>query len=162
MNNRIGDNLFHFGANEELLRALLEEGVKLVVIGGLAIAWHCPERQADDMDLLVEPTVENSARIAKTLTKLQIAGFSSTSFSKPGLQIPLKHIYYAELLTPQQEAPSFSEVEAKAVDAKLFNLPIRLASISTLIGMKKRAIQSATEQLEKHAKDIELLEKISS
>ena len=159
MSNRIGNNLVHFGANEELVRALSNAGVRFVVVGGLAVAWYCPERQADDMDLLVEPTSENSERIALVLTKLRIVGFSPESFAKPGLQVPLKQTFHAELLTPQQEAPTFSEIEAGAVDAKLFNIPVRLASVLTLIEMKKRAVQSATEQQEKHLKDIVLLEK---
>ena len=158
MNNRIGDNLVHFSANEELVRALSDAGVKFVVVGGLAVAWYCPERQADDMDLLVEPTAENSERIARALANLRIAGFFPESFARHGLQVPLKHIFYAELLTPQEDAPTFSEIEAGAADAKLFNIPVRLASVSALIEMKKRAVRSAPEQQEKHLKDIALLE----
>jgi hypothetical protein len=90
MNNRIGDKLVHFGANEELVRALSDAGVKFVVIGGLAVAWHCPERQADDMDLLVDPSAENSARIVAALAKLRLHGFTADSFARLGLQVPLK------------------------------------------------------------------------
>ena len=90
---------------------------------------------------------------------LQLGKFSPESFAKPGLQVPLKHIFYAELLTPQQDAPAFSEIEAGATDAKLFNIPVRLASVSALIEMKKRAVELATEQQMKHLKDIALLEK---
>ena len=159
MNNRVGDNLIHFGANKLLIRALADSRVRFVVVGGLAVAWHCPERQADDMDLLVDPTVENSARIAEVLTGLHLTGFSPASFTTVGLQVPLKQTYYAELLTPQLGASSFSEVEIEAVDAHLFNIPVRLASIRTLIEMKKRAFAWAKDQCEKHVRDIELLEK---
>lgn len=140
------------------MRALSDSDVKFVVVGGLAVAWHCPERQADDMDLLVDPTAENSACVAKALAQLRIVGFSADSFARPGLQVPLKGTYYAELLTPQQGSASFSEVEAEAVDAKLFNIPVRLASASSLIAMKKVAVRSAEEQREKHLKDIAFLE----
>jgi hypothetical protein len=157
MNNRIGDNLIHFGANEDLVRALSAAGVNFVVVGGLAVAWYCAERQADDMDLLVEPTAENFERIALALAKLRINCFLPESFAKYGLQIPIKNIFYAELLTPQQEAPTFSEIEADAIDAKLFNIPVRIASVFTLIEMKKRAVQSEGEQHDKHLKDIALL-----
>lgn len=158
MNNRIGDNLVHFGANEPLVRALVDAGVRFIVIGGLAVAWHCSERQADDMDLLVDPSAENSARIAAVLTKLHLNGFSVESFARPGVQVPLKRNYYAELLTPRQDSPEFSEFEAHAVDAKLFSIPVRLASASTLIAMKKCAAQVEPAQSEKHLRDISLLE----
>lgn len=154
-------NLVHFGANEELVRALLTTGVKFVIVRGLAIAWYCPERQADDMDLLVEPSAENSARVAAALASLRLHGFTADSFAKVGLQVPLKGVYYAELLTPAQDSPAFSETEAKAVQAKLFNLPVLVASISTLIAMKKRAAQAESAQREKHLSDIGLLERHS-
>ena len=160
MNNRIGDNLVHFGANEDLVRALSDARVKLIVIGGLAVAWHCPERQADDMDLLVEPSAENSARIAAALSKLGLHGFNVDSFARLGLQVPLKtNYYYAELLTPAQDSPDFSALEAQTVAAKLFNIPVRVASVPMLIAMKKRAAQVEPAQSEKHLTDVGLLER---
>ena len=111
------------------------------------------------MDLLVEPTAENSACIAQALGSLHLTGYSSSSFAKLGLQVPLKQTYYAELLTPQEATSSFSDIEAQAIDARLFNIPVRLASISTPIEMKKFAVVSAEEQTNKHKRDIELLEK---
>lgn len=159
MNNRIGDNLLHFGANEELVRELVSASVKFVVIGGLAVAWYCPERQADDMDLLVEPSLENSTRISLALAKLHLSGFADDSFTRLGLQVPLKGFYYAELLTPTQELPTFSQVDAGALPAKLFGIPVRVASIPTLIAMKKAAILATATQSEKHLTDIALLQK---
>lgn len=162
MNNRIGDNLVHFGGNEELVRALSDAGVKFVVIGGLAVAWHCPECQADDMDLLVDPSAENSARIVAALAKLRLHGFTADSFTRLGLQVPLKGNYYAELLTPTRESPSFVVTEAQAVHAKLFNISVRVASVPVLIAMKRHAVQVAAEQREKHFKDIALLEGLAA
>jgi hypothetical protein len=161
MSNRIGDNLVHFEANAELVRALTGSGVRFVVVGGLAVAWHCAERTADDMDLLVEPTPENSGRISRVLTRLGLSGHSSTSFAKLGLQVPLKSTYYAELLTPKEGTVSFDTANAAAVEAKLFNIPIRIASVSTLIAMKQQAATSADAQRDKHLKDIALLQALT-
>jgi hypothetical protein len=159
MNNRVGNNLIHSGANEALVRVLTDVRAKFVVVGGLAIAWYCSERQADDMDLLVEPTAANSARIAQALSILHLTGYSTGSFAKPDLQVPLKQTYYAELLTPREGTASFSDIEGQAIDARLFNIPVRLASVSTLIEMKKHAVASADQHRDKHERDIELLEK---
>jgi hypothetical protein len=156
--NRIGDSLFHSKANEPLVQALVAAGVKFVVIGGLAVSWYCPTRQADDMDLLIEPTVENSTRIANLLARLGNTGFGSEAFAKLGLQVPLKVQFYAELLTPQLGTATFREIEATAVDAKLFSIPVRLASVAVLVQMKKHAAASAAEQQAKHLNDIALLE----
>jgi hypothetical protein len=111
------------------------------------------------MDILVDPTAENSARIATALTDLRLNGFSAESFARPGLQVPLKENFYAELLTPGTDSPKFSEIEEQAVDAKLFNIAVRVASISTLIAMKRYAAQVEPAQSEKHMVDISLLER---
>ena len=155
--NKIGDTLVHIGANKELVRAFAASGVEFVVVGGLAVAWYCADRQADDMDLLVNPTPENSARISRALDGLHMNGYTSDSFTKPGLQVPLKQFYYAELLTPQKDGPAYSEVAKDAVDAKLFNIPVRLTSVVSLIRLKEQAVASAETQRDKHLKDIERL-----
>jgi len=157
--NRIGDSLHHTGANAELVRAFTSGGVEFVVVGGLAVSWYCAERQADDMDLLVNPTPANSACVAHALDGLHIRGFSATSFTKPALQVPLKQHLYAELLTPRPEGPTYTEVAETAVDGKLFNIAVRIASPASLIRMKQQAVASAEAQRDKHLKDIGCLKK---
>ncbi|MBK8909105.1 MAG: hypothetical protein IPM60_14820 [Rhodospirillales bacterium] len=110
------------------------------------------------MDLLVEPTAGNSARVSGVLASFRIPGHSAGSFTRLGLQVSIKKHYYAELLTPQQGSASFAEVEAGAIDARLFNIPVWLASVSALISMKKQAIAFAEGQREKHLRDVALLE----
>ena len=158
--NRVGDTLMCTGSNEEIIRAFAASGVEFVVVGGLAVAWYCSDRQADDMDLLVNPTSENSARVAQalsTLSSLNTNCFTNDSFARPGLQVPLKNYYYAELLTPKIDGPSHTEIAKQAVDAKLFGIPVRLASVASLIQMKEQAATSAESQRDKHLKDIERL-----
>ena len=154
--NRIGDNLIHFGANENIVRSLRDAGAKFVVVGGLAVAWHCRERQADDMDLLVDPTTENSVRIHKALACLGLTGFGPESFARLGLQVSLKQNYHADLLTPEAGGLSYLEIESAAVDAMLFGFPVRVASVSTLLQMKSRAAMDESHR-QKHETDIALL-----
>ena len=121
------------------------------------MAWYCSDRKADDMDLLVNPSNENSVRISRVLARLGMPGHSESSFTKLGLQVPLKQRYYAELLTPRKDDPTYSDVAKDAVDAKLFNVPVRVASAATLIRLKEQAASSAEAQRDKHVKDIECL-----
>ena len=157
--NRIGDSLFCTGANEELVRALTQSAVEFVLNGGLAISWYCSSRVADDMDLLVNPTSENSGRISSALSTLHLNDFNENSFTRLGLQVPLKHIYYAELLTPRKDGPTYSEIAADAADAKIFNIPVRIASVAGLIRLKELAVSVLEREKIKHTKDIELLQK---
>jgi hypothetical protein len=161
--NRIGDNLMHFGPNEEIVRSLLDAKAQFIVVGGLAVSWHCPERGADDMDLLVEPAIENSARICSALTQLGLTGFDCDSFNRFGLQVPLKqNNYYADLLTPEPAGLSYHDVEIAAVCATLFNLPVRVASVDVLLHMKRRAASASESHRQKHDADIALLERVSA
>jgi hypothetical protein len=157
--NRVGNTLIHVSANEELIRSFVTRNVEFVIIGGLAVAWYCTDRQADDMDLLVDNTLENSERISQSLISLNLSGFASTSFVKLGLQVPLKQFYYAELLTSRKDGPTYAEVANDAVEASVFNIPVRLASVASLIRLKELAIASEKVQIDKHLKDIECLKK---
>jgi len=47
-------------------------GVKAVIIGGHAVAYHAKPRYTKDLDLLVEPSTENARRL---LTALEDFGF---------------------------------------------------------------------------------------
>jgi len=52
------------------MRALVDAGVKFVVIGGLAVTVHGHERFTADLDLVPEPDAENLRRLAATLAEL--------------------------------------------------------------------------------------------
>lgn len=159
--NRIGDNLICTGANEEIVRAFARSAVEFIVIGGLAVAWYCADRQAGDMDLLVNPTSDNSARIYQALAGLYPSGYNKDTFTKPGLQVPLKQIHYAEILTPRKDGPTYSEVAEHAVEGKLFNIPVRIASVASLIRLKELVVASGEAQKDKHLKDIERLKRVA-
>ena len=155
--NRIEDNLHHVGANEALIKALMARDVEFVIVGGLAVSWYCSARQADDMDILVNPTEENSQKVANALTDLNLHGFSAHSFSKLGVQAPIKRHYYVDIITPSTKGPAFSDIVSSSVQAKLFKLPIRIASPEKLISMKEQAAESSEADLKKHRDDIACL-----
>ncbi len=51
----------------DLLVLLSDEGVRFVLVGGWALALHGHGRGTDDMDVFVQPTPENAARIYRAL-----------------------------------------------------------------------------------------------
>lgn len=156
--NRIGDRLICSGDNESLAKALNERKVDCLLIGGLAVAWYCPDRQADDMDLLVRPTIENSRQISLALQAVGAGHVSEDAFARPGIQAPLKGQFYAELLTPREDWPSYELLTTDAVDGLLFSVPMRIASLTTLILLKQIASGHEGPESEKHRRDIERLE----
>ena len=155
--NRIGDNLICTGSNEAIVKAFRENAVEFVLVGGLAISWFCSSRQADDMDLLVNPTKENSLKVSGALSSIGLGGFEQNSFAKTGLRIPIKKYHYADILTPIQTGPTFEELMHNSIVGKLFNISVHIPSVANLIKLKERAVASTEKELDKHREDIVLL-----
>lgn len=155
--HRFNDNLVHWNSNAELLQALVANGADFILVGGLAVAWHCESRRADDMDLLVAPTLENSHRIHAALLSLNLSSFESDSFAKPAVQARLTQRYHALLLTPSVGGPDYSEVVQSAEPAKLLEVPIRVPSRGMLVRLKLHALAAKYDGREKHLADVELL-----
>lgn len=155
--HRFNDNLTHWNSNAELVNALVTHSVDFVLTGGLAIAWYCPSRQADDMDLLVSPTIENSKRIYNALASLNLANFAVDSFAKNAVQARIKDRYYAELLTPATGGPTFAEIAQSAEPASLFGIPVRVPSREMLVRLKLHALGAKHDGHDKHLADVELL-----
>lgn len=161
--NKVGETLVHFGGNKALIEALVEYNVEFLLIGGLAVSWYCKEREADDMDLLVCSSPENSERIYNALSSLHLKGFTPASFSRTSVQAPLKNeTLYAELLTTKHNMPSYTECSENKVKGKLFDIPINIISLKSLLRLKEIAANqhadaSENESATKHLNDIQLL-----
>ena len=59
-----------------LMRALDDQEVKYLVVGGRAVKHYCPEREVDDLDLMINPTEENAVKVELALTHLIKEGFN--------------------------------------------------------------------------------------
>lgn len=74
-----------------LLRFFNKQQVRYCIVGAFAVGFHAIPRYTKDLDLLVEPTVQNGARICRAL---QAFGFGSlkitpSDFARPGRFIQL-------------------------------------------------------------------------
>lgn len=155
--NRFGDNLICTGSNETIVHAFSRFDVEFLVVGGLAVAWYCPSREADDMDLLVNPTAANALKVYRALTSIGLSGFTPDSFARRGVQAQLKQAHYADVITPAQGSLSFDELEEGASAGKLFGWAARIPSIGKLIELKESTAAISEDGSLKHHRDIELL-----
>jgi hypothetical protein len=53
----------------DFLDALNSEGVDYVVIGGIAVLSYIPYRTTRDLDVLIEPSLENAARARRAVAR---------------------------------------------------------------------------------------------
>ena len=147
--------LYTFGLNTDFVSALTEKGVRVILVGGLAVRYYCPEREADDLDLLVEPTEGAGAAIAEVLFRFSdAAAFQPADFAKPRRHYRQKRALYLDLLTPHEE-DDFDALWGRTEKAKLNGASVRVAAVSDLLAMKRRAVAERND--EKDRRDVELL-----
>jgi len=73
----------------DLLRALTDAGAELVIVGAYALSFHGAPRASGDIDIFVNPTAENAAKVWRALLEfgapLSAAGVTQADFAKPDL-----------------------------------------------------------------------------
>lgn len=76
---------------KEFIELLNKHNAKYLVVGGFAIAYHAIPRYTKDIDILVEPSEENSKKIFATLADFGMGniGLDKNSFQKKGEIIQL-------------------------------------------------------------------------
>ena len=136
----------------DFLAALNSEGVVYVVIGGIAVLSYLPYRTTRDLDVLIEPTLDNARRARRAVERW--GGFepdftaedfiSGDILSFGGL---LRVEFHARV--PGVEWP---EVWRRRVAGEFLGVPTHFASVEDLIAMKE-----ATGRIDKDLPDIERL-----
>lgn len=76
---------------EELLRLFNKHKVKYCIVGAFAVAFYAKPRYTKDMDIMIEPSVENAERIINALNEFGFRSLelSNEDFSKEGKIIQL-------------------------------------------------------------------------
>jgi hypothetical protein len=145
--------LFMFAANQELITSLVKVGARFIVVGSLAVHYHVPERQAADLDILIEPSADTAEKVIAVLSSCPLIHHTITveQLLRPKrIQIPAKVYFNADILTPG-ESIDFDYHWRLAHDARVGTALVKVAAIETLM-----FLLSQSSEL-KHAQDIELL-----
>ena len=133
--------LFTSGANDTLLQEMLAQQVRFLVFGGLAVKFYAAEREADDLDLLLEQTLENADRLFVTFARLDM----SPKFPKEAIAVrghrpqhlPLKNMYYADLIT--RPDVDFAREWERAPEALAWQGRVRIAPRELLVLLKSNS-----------------------
>lgn len=147
-----------FGGNQPLVEALVRVGARFLVVGSGALRWHIPERPigSNDLDVLIESTVTNAAKVISALAAIGLTGPELTPerlAQARNTQVSLKvGGVWADVIT-NPELP-FQEHWERAEDATLFGLSVKVASLETL-----RLLLAASPE-PKHAEDRALLARV--
>lgn len=148
---RMTDSVETFGGNTDLLEKLNAEGVRFLVVGGVAVKFYAPERQIDDLDILLDKRPANVARLIDALRPLYGNNIPSEHLTQSAnAQMPLKHFHYADVVTADDSFDFDAEWSA-GTEGLVNGQPVRFVSKSLLIRQK------ASGERPKDVSDVALL-----
>jgi hypothetical protein len=103
----------------DLLRSLLAADARFMVVGAYAVGVHGRPRATKDLDVWVEPSVENAPRVIAALRDFgaPLMGLTATDLERPGvgLQVGVPPLRI-DVLT-KVAGPTFSEAWATHIEA---------------------------------------------
>ncbi|NJL28133.1 MAG: hypothetical protein HC897_09655 [Thermoanaerobaculia bacterium] len=126
---------------EDLFECLNRRGVRALVVGAHAVAFHAKPRYTKDVDILVEPSVENAERILQALVDFGFGGLdlSVDDFSRPGVIVQLGIAPNRVDLITSLGGVSFVEAWAGKVAGRYGRWPVFYIGLAEL----RRAKQAA-------------------
>lgn len=141
-----------------VLKALHEHEVEYILIGGLAVGFHDLSRVTKDLDIFVKRDPANMQKLRQALTAVfadeAIAEITSDELQKyPVIRYGTPHDYYIDIMDRIGEAFSYDDLEYEIIESQ--GIPVRVATIETLIKLKKDTLRPRD-----HADAAYLLEKL--
>lgn len=121
------------------LDALNSEGVAYVVIGGIAVLAHIPYRTTRDIDVLIEPTLENGRRARSAVARWGgfEPGFSAEEFIA-GEILSFGGLLRVEIHS-RVPGVTWEQVWSNRTPGELKGVATHFASVDDLIAMKQAA-----------------------
>jgi hypothetical protein len=123
----------------ELLRLLKEEKVEYLIVGGYAVAAHGYPRFTSELDIWVNPTLQNGNRIIATLDTFGFhsLGLRATDFTQPDTAIQLGYPPARVIFVTEMDGLDFDEVYPHRVERMEQDSPIDYIDVKNLIKTKK-------------------------
>jgi hypothetical protein len=125
----------------EFIRALNDNNVEYILVGGYAVILHGYRRVTGDMDIWVNRTKENYSKLVKAFSQFGLSVFDMTeekfldvesadvfSFGRPPVSI--------DILT-KLKGVEFEDAFSRAIQFEENELPVRFIHLNNLIEAKK-------------------------
>jgi len=137
----------------DFLESLNREGVAYVVIGGIAVLSHIPYRTTRDLDVLIEPSLDNGEKARRAVAawgsfepEYSAADFVSGDILSFGGLLRVE-------LHSRVPGVTWQEVWDGRMESEFLGVPTAFAGVEELIRMKR-----ATASAEKDLPDVQRLE----
>ena len=144
-----------------LMSALHDQEIKYLVVGGRAVRHYCPERDVDDLDLMINPTEENAKKVEFALLDLEKYGFyligieqtriDLNLLANPCFRLPLKKRIWAtktinaDILTSPKEF-NFNSALHNSIQGEINGIYAHIVSCSDQIRLSMIACRSKEKE----------------
>lgn len=141
---------------KELLKLFNKHKVKYCIVGAFAVGFYAKPRYTKDLDILVEPTAENGAKISDALKEFgfRSLGLKPSDFNKKNCFIQLGYEPVRVDLITSLPACTFNKVWNNKEIGQYGNEKVFFIGIGDLIRNKK-----ASNRLQDKA-DLEILQNV--
>lgn len=130
--------------NSQLLDTLGEVGVKFLVTGGMAVKFYAPQREADDLDLLISPDHQNLTHLRSCLNKLGFHQNLDKLLNRMDTQVVLKSYFWADLLI-KGTVEDFEDLWANSELGSVNGISVHFVSKDDLLAEKMRSQRDKDE-----------------
>ncbi len=128
----------------EVLRALHQEEVQYILIGGFAVILHGSPRLTQDIDILIKLTPDNIDRLHKGLFKVfEDNDVQDITFSDLKKYAVVRYGspdgFYIDFMARIGELAAYEDIEFETIEKE--GVPIHLATVESLYKLKKDSIR---------------------
>ena len=139
----------------KLYKSLNKYRARYLIIGGVAAIVYGVPRTTLDIDILIEPTLENAEKLLKALKK---AGFGTASLTSPKKIIDNELTVFEDYIRldvfTKVKGMKFEKAWKDRTIKKIANVAVKFASLKDIISSKK----ASKRQIDKE--DLKLLKQI--
>ncbi|MDC0715972.1 hypothetical protein [Nannocystis bainbridge] len=124
---------------QDFLIALSAAGVRHIVVGAHALAAHGHVRATGDIDILIEPALANTRRLASAVrdfadVSLEYFGVTAEELSQPGVG------FFMGIEPDRIDVHTFDQAWGEHVLVKIADVEVPVLGLSSLISAKRESI----------------------
>ncbi len=127
--------------SRELVALFITRGVRFLIIGGWAVVWHGHPRTTGDLDLWVDPSAENAAKVAAAIQEFLpgAVNWSAQDFTISGNCFQLGRIPQRIDILTFADGLDFAQAWSRCATTELDGLTVHFLSREDLL-TNKRAV----------------------